>query len=183
MYARTLTRRDTQILSHLLPGDLLHMARSTKIFRALLMQRSSATIWRAARGNVPGLPECPDEMSEPAYANLVFTTNCHVSHRAFALPVELCLNRFYIQYCGKPGIQAIEWMLLARCCKNCREDPSVFFGQTHENLLIAFFYSTMFFDATTHADRHGGDWLRFYMPTIVRGKSTLRLSRCSGRNS
>ena len=68
-----------QIFSNLLPGDLVSLSRSTKSFRQLLMRRSSITIWQAARRNVPDLPDCPPELSEPAYANLLFTTNCHVS--------------------------------------------------------------------------------------------------------
>lgn len=68
-----------QIFTHLFPADLLNLARSTKAFRELLMKKSSITIWRAARGNVLDLPDCPPDLSEPAYANLLFSNCCHVS--------------------------------------------------------------------------------------------------------
>jgi len=68
-----------QIFGHLLPLDTLHLARTTKAFRRVLMHKSSISVWKAARANVWGFPECPPGMSEPAYANLAFDQHCHVS--------------------------------------------------------------------------------------------------------
>jgi hypothetical protein len=62
----------------MLPTELLHLARTSKSFRAFLMARSSALLWRTARMNVDHLPGCPEDLSEPAYANLVFDSHCHV---------------------------------------------------------------------------------------------------------
>ena len=73
-----LTAAFAQIFSHLLPIDLLNLARTSKSFRTLLMSRSSRTLWRVSRQLVDGLPECPEHLSEPAYANLVFSNHCHV---------------------------------------------------------------------------------------------------------
>lgn len=73
-----LTAASAQIFSHLLPIDLLNLARTSKSFRTLLMSRSSRTLWRVSRQLVDGLPECPEHLSEPAYANLVFSNHCHV---------------------------------------------------------------------------------------------------------
>lgn len=42
------------------------------------MSKSSAFIWRAARRQVKGMPDCPADLSEPAYANLAFYAHCHV---------------------------------------------------------------------------------------------------------
>lgn len=67
-----------QILRLLEPRDLLNLARTSKPFRELLMSRSSASMWKAARENVEGLPDCPAHLSEPAYANLCFFPYCHV---------------------------------------------------------------------------------------------------------
>jgi hypothetical protein len=72
----SLTR--TQIFGHLLPLDVLHLARTTKDFRRVLMHRSAKSIWKSALSNVPGLPECPPDMSHPAFANLAFDPHCHV---------------------------------------------------------------------------------------------------------
>lgn len=126
-----------EIFSKLMPGDLTSLSRSSKAFRKLLMHRSSSTIWQAARLNIPDLPACPPELSEPAYANLLFSSHCH--------------------YCGKQGIQAIEWLLLVRCCKSCRENPMIFF------------------DATIDHNDRGRDWLRLYFPSIQRGRSVYIL--------
>lgn len=59
--------------------DLLHLARTTKTFRAFLMNKSARHIWRAARMNVPGLPDCPKHLSESGYAHLAFDNFCYVS--------------------------------------------------------------------------------------------------------
>ncbi|KAF9804692.1 hypothetical protein IEO21_09281 [Rhodonia placenta] len=67
-----------EVLGHLQPRDLLHLARTSKAFRTFLMSRSSAFLWRASRRNVEGLPDCPTHLSEPAYANLAFTSYCFV---------------------------------------------------------------------------------------------------------
>lgn len=61
------------------PYDVLKLARTTKDFRSLLLNRSSSSIWKAAFSNFPGLPDCPPGMSEPAWANLVFSPRCSVS--------------------------------------------------------------------------------------------------------
>jgi hypothetical protein len=68
-----------QIFGHLLPLDILNLSRTTEEFRRVLLHKSSVSVWKAARANVPGLPECPQFMSEPSYANLAFDQHCHVS--------------------------------------------------------------------------------------------------------
>lgn len=71
-------------MDYLTPLDILHLAQTAKTFRAFLMTRSSKHIWRAARMNVAlGFPDCPEHLSEPAYAHLAFDTSCDVSMCAF----------------------------------------------------------------------------------------------------
>ncbi|KIY67642.1 hypothetical protein CYLTODRAFT_352765, partial [Cylindrobasidium torrendii FP15055 ss-10] len=72
------------IFSRLEPGDLVSLSRTSKDIRAVLMRKPSEYIWRAARSMVPDLPPLPHDMSEPAYASLVFDTFCHECfvHRA-----------------------------------------------------------------------------------------------------
>jgi hypothetical protein len=48
-----------QIFGHLRPYDILRLARTTKALRAILMQRSAISVWKEARANVEGLPDCP----------------------------------------------------------------------------------------------------------------------------
>ncbi|PIL26373.1 hypothetical protein GSI_12129 [Ganoderma sinense ZZ0214-1] len=68
-----------EIFSHLLPLDLLRIARTSKSFRKLLLNRSASTIWIASRERAfPNYPEPPDGASEPFWANLVFGENIYV---------------------------------------------------------------------------------------------------------
>ncbi|KAJ8489489.1 hypothetical protein ONZ51_g2910 [Trametes cubensis] len=66
-----------EIFGRMHPRDLLNLARTSKDFRMLLMSRDSALFWKAAREQVPGLPECPAFLSEPQYANLLFSSFCN----------------------------------------------------------------------------------------------------------
>ena len=70
----------TKIFSHLQPLDILRLARTNKSFRDLLMNRDSTHIWKAARKNVPDLPEPFPGMSEPAFTKLCFESQCFVSY-------------------------------------------------------------------------------------------------------
>ncbi|KAI0665522.1 hypothetical protein C8Q78DRAFT_555970 [Trametes maxima] len=86
-----------EIFSHLTSRDLLMLSRTTKAFRALLHDRRSMTVWMAARHGTPGAPDCPDDVSEPFWANLVFgETKCeHCDRNArrifFELRCRLCV--------------------------------------------------------------------------------------------
>ncbi|KAG2150222.1 uncharacterized protein EDB93DRAFT_1249795 [Suillus bovinus] len=86
------------ILSFLLPMDLLNLSRTSKDFRNLLLQRSSASAWKTARLQVDGLPDCPQDMSEPQYANLAFYPHCHNCDRV---------------------VRSVLWSLRARYCPRC----------------------------------------------------------------
>ncbi|GJE90997.1 F-box protein [Phanerochaete sordida] len=88
-----------EILAYLEPLDLLHLARTSKPFRAVLMNRHNAFMWRTARGNVEGLPGCPPGVCEPAFANFLFCTFCHE--------------------CGKPKSVHIYWDCMSRFCRKC----------------------------------------------------------------
>jgi hypothetical protein len=61
-----------------MPLDVLHLARTTKQFRRVLMHKSSLSVWMSARANVMGFPDCPPSMAEPKFANLAFDHHCHV---------------------------------------------------------------------------------------------------------
>lgn len=61
-----------------MPMDMLNLARTSKVFRRFLMTRTAVRLWKAARMNVDGLPDCPPHLSEPKYADLVFDTRCQV---------------------------------------------------------------------------------------------------------
>ncbi|KAF8186280.1 hypothetical protein BJ912DRAFT_468674 [Pholiota molesta] len=65
-----------ETVAYLEPLDLLTLARLSKEFRALFMSRSSLFIWRRVLGEVPDLPPCPQDLSEPQYASLMFEKFC-----------------------------------------------------------------------------------------------------------
>ncbi|KAJ2922246.1 hypothetical protein H1R20_g14849, partial [Candolleomyces eurysporus] len=66
-----------EIFSHLEPADLIHLSRTTKALRSIMMVRSSRSIWTQALASIPDLPPCPDDLIEAQYANLMFTDYCH----------------------------------------------------------------------------------------------------------
>ncbi|KAJ8520526.1 hypothetical protein ONZ45_g2686 [Pleurotus djamor] len=69
-----------EIFGFLTPLDVLRLARTTKDFRSVLMKRSAISLWKTVFDNVPGTPEKPDDISEPAWANFLFTNNCYQCH-------------------------------------------------------------------------------------------------------
>ncbi|EAU88068.2 hypothetical protein CC1G_10841 [Coprinopsis cinerea okayama7 len=88
-----------EIMGHLHPLDLLHLARTNKELRRIVMSRSSTSVWMQARSNVDAVPDCPFDMSEPQYASLLFEPYCH--------------------YCSASNVQTVIWEARIRCCKRC----------------------------------------------------------------
>jgi hypothetical protein len=75
----SLTRADAlQIFGYLIPLDILHLSWTSKGLHDVLARRSAQCVWQRARANVRGLPECPDDLTEAAYARLVFDAHCQV---------------------------------------------------------------------------------------------------------
>ena len=68
----------SQILGHVEPLDLLCVLETSKALKNLLTGVSSRVIWKRARANIPGLPDCPDDLDEIGYARLVFESHCQV---------------------------------------------------------------------------------------------------------
>ncbi|RXW22256.1 hypothetical protein EST38_g3621 [Candolleomyces aberdarensis] len=66
-----------EIFKLLPPLDLLQIARTAKSFRKFLMNRASKSIWTHVLSAVEDLPPCPDDLSGPQYAYLMFTNHCH----------------------------------------------------------------------------------------------------------
>jgi hypothetical protein len=64
----------SQIFSELGPMDLVNLARANKALRGVLMSRKSIWVWLIARQNAGAtkVPDPPDDMSEPAWALLLF---------------------------------------------------------------------------------------------------------------
>ncbi|CUA77990.1 hypothetical protein RSOLAG22IIIB_06913 [Rhizoctonia solani] len=87
----------TEIASHLWPVDIINLARLNKSFRNILMTRPSIHIWHNAMKNVPILPDCPPDMSEPRYLALVFLKTCTSCGEAVNAEVDTVLR---VRLCG-----------------------------------------------------------------------------------
>lgn len=62
----------------LAPRDVLYVAWTSKAFYDVLTRRSSKSVWKSARANISDLPPCPNDLSEFAYARLMFDSHCQV---------------------------------------------------------------------------------------------------------
>jgi hypothetical protein len=112
--------RSSQIASHLLPLDILQLARISKTLNDLLMSKNSKHIWRAARSNTD-LPECPDNLSEPMYAALVYENICQVCLIKLCA-LELLRNHNLnapLQKCGCRTDIDPSFALRMRLCRTC----------------------------------------------------------------
>ncbi|KAI0093010.1 hypothetical protein BDY19DRAFT_1045335 [Irpex rosettiformis] len=94
-----------EICSHLHPKDVLNLSRTSKDLRKFLMNRSSKSFWLAALSNLPNLPPCPGDLSEPAYVNLMFSIHCHG--------------------CLKKNCQDVYWVQRMRLCDACIKNEEV----------------------------------------------------------
>ena len=65
-----------QICDLLLPVDVLSLYRSCKAIRTFLRLKTSKPLWKIARANVEGLPECPEWLTEPQFVSLCFEEFC-----------------------------------------------------------------------------------------------------------
>ncbi|TFY56911.1 hypothetical protein EVG20_g8745, partial [Dentipellis fragilis] len=94
-----------EMLSRLMPVDLLQLARTNKSLRTLLMSQSSSfkSIWKTVRENASGLgpiPEPFEGISEHRWAYLLFEDRDCVE-------------------CGECGIEAITLEFKRRLCETC----------------------------------------------------------------
>ncbi|KAF8162829.1 hypothetical protein B0H34DRAFT_794600 [Crassisporium funariophilum] len=92
-----------ECFGYLEPKDLLHLSWTSKNLREILMSCSSITVWQQARSHIDWLPDCPQGLSEPQYAKVIFDSSCH--------------------YCGvKNAKSSREGLLPVRCCSKCCVD-------------------------------------------------------------
>ncbi|KAI0660261.1 hypothetical protein C8Q70DRAFT_913949 [Cubamyces menziesii] len=90
-----------QIALHLHPLDLLHLVRTSKGVRSLLLSRRNRSVWTASLSSVEGLPACPPDMSEPAYSALLFGRTCNL--------------------CGANRAGWVDYAIRLRLCKACHQ--------------------------------------------------------------
>ncbi|KAF8212398.1 hypothetical protein K438DRAFT_1958137 [Mycena galopus ATCC 62051] len=87
---KTLKDKSTD-LCLLVPDYLIILARVNRRFRSALMSPESNFVWKVVRQNVPGIlaPDPPSDMTEPAWANLLYT-RLFSSTALPCLPEEAC---------------------------------------------------------------------------------------------
>ncbi|KAF5329362.1 hypothetical protein D9619_009185 [Psilocybe cf. subviscida] len=66
-----------EIFKLLMPTDILHLTRTTKALRAVLLHRSAMTVWKETLKQIDDFPKCPDDISLPYWTSLIFDTFCH----------------------------------------------------------------------------------------------------------
>ncbi|KZV75624.1 hypothetical protein PENSPDRAFT_646919 [Peniophora sp. CONT] len=101
-----------EIFTHVMPDDLLNVARTNKSFAALLLSRRSISIWRATLDTAylnAGYPPTPEGWTELAWVQLVSGS------RACSL-------------CGKRTTFDVLWAFRKRLCKACRDNHIVYHG-------------------------------------------------------
>ncbi|KIM35798.1 hypothetical protein M413DRAFT_326355 [Hebeloma cylindrosporum] len=90
-----------EVFSHLDPKDIIHVCRTSRFLRDILMTRNSISVWRAARERI-GAPESPSNMNEPQWAAVLFGNVC--------------------QTCGARNIERFDFSLMRRACKECKDE-------------------------------------------------------------
>ncbi|CUA78471.1 hypothetical protein RSOLAG22IIIB_07097 [Rhizoctonia solani] len=103
-----------EIAVYLLPIDILTLARLTKSTRAMLVHQSSIHVWHASIKNVPGLPECPSDLSLPYFISLVFSKTCST--------------------CGQSVRSKLDEVLRVRLCGPCRTEHLVDGSDVPQNM-------------------------------------------------
>ncbi|KAG1750920.1 hypothetical protein EDD22DRAFT_1052963 [Suillus occidentalis] len=95
-----------EIFSLLEPVDLLYLFRTNKAFHKVLSANNA--VWKAARANRGGVPDCIPGMSEAEWANLLF------GH-----------DDSHCQECGKKGIWPMDFGIRRRVCPLCIKENLV----------------------------------------------------------
>ncbi|KAG0698024.1 hypothetical protein DFH29DRAFT_1003243 [Suillus ampliporus] len=98
-----------EIFSLLDPADLLHLSRTNKAFRNVLLSNNAISVWKAARVNRGGVPDYMPGMSEAKWANLLFGGS------------QCCV-------CGTKGVQRIDFGIRRRACTSCLKKNLTFEG-------------------------------------------------------
>jgi hypothetical protein len=101
--------------------DLLNLARTSKTLRQVLMSRKSMSVWIATRRNAGAtvVPQPPEDMAEPAWAQLLFgPAICSVRSPLFRSEDKLNCES---QQCSARNIHRVDFALRRRLCTICRK--------------------------------------------------------------
>lgn len=91
-----------EIFEYLHPTDLLRLTQTNKAFNGLLTSPKSTTIWKRSQKNTEAdTPDCPSDMNEMQWANLLYGCECQVCGVKPLLKVEFGLRRRICAKCKK----------------------------------------------------------------------------------
>ncbi|KAI0688947.1 hypothetical protein C8Q76DRAFT_634995, partial [Earliella scabrosa] len=88
------------IYIYLSPKDLLNLSRIDRETYNHLKSPDANLYWRRARRNVPGLPDCPEWLTEMEFAALCFEEHCQkclVTDDTSRQPMW----QLYVRYCAQ----------------------------------------------------------------------------------
>ncbi|PPR05245.1 hypothetical protein CVT24_010455 [Panaeolus cyanescens] len=95
-----------EICSYLGPTNLLNLARTCRDLHQLAASKDFDLVWRNLRkSRFPDMPECPDDMTEPAFFELCFGRGCLVCGNKPTPSSPLSLHR--------------QWEIRTRICLKC----------------------------------------------------------------
>ncbi|KAH9907124.1 uncharacterized protein B0H18DRAFT_898352, partial [Fomitopsis serialis] len=112
-----------QIMRRLHPRDLLSLSWASKSFHDFMTKKSSAYIWKESLKNVQGVPPCPEQLTEPAWAALLYSPYCTVSGD-ISLIYSADFSPLNCQGCGVEVFTEWHWRFYVRFCQECSETRS-----------------------------------------------------------
>ncbi|GJE90700.1 hypothetical protein PsYK624_068440 [Phanerochaete sordida] len=112
-----------EVFFHMQPAGLLALSRTSKALREFLLDGYNChALWRGALDRVASLPPCPADISEPAYASLMFDTYC-----------QICLHP-KTKDNGVRVLFGLRMRLCKACCLADHESIHIFRGEAIFNL-------------------------------------------------
>lgn len=87
------------------------------------MSKNSASFWRAARNNL-GMPECPADVSEPQYADLVFFRGCYVRLRTVRRILIEVIHTFSTRSVEPLPLELSASLLVYECAPNASKNSA-----------------------------------------------------------
>ncbi|KAF9040054.1 hypothetical protein BJ165DRAFT_1531035 [Panaeolus papilionaceus] len=105
-----------EIFTRLPPADLLSIGRTSRDLKDLVLGQDFKAIWSKSF-SATGIPPCPEDMSQPAYAELAFGDTCWT--------------------CGSKKHVEQFWLLRLKLCSACKNSPEFLLGfSSHKEQLL-----------------------------------------------
>ncbi|KAH9851874.1 hypothetical protein C2E23DRAFT_860212 [Lenzites betulinus] len=160
-----------EILRQLHPRDLLSLSQTSREFRAFLLTRANAFVWRTARKALPGALTDPHPvLSEPELANLMFSFHCNE--------------------CGRGPVHKVIWLWFKRYCSTCLIRMTCPKGEVERRLqdtgLLTLVERGDFSPilSVIHPRQYGSSWNKEYnrchVPQVTRLEQQCRDLRAAG---